>query len=97
MKVFSPLCVDSMLGNIHAEINKRASGMFKKRIERHQNLNQSSIKYSNDGHCKGIVVISSIVIMYKKKNHCLQFIVKAVTEEQLLMLYLFDGPYYFHF
>lgn len=70
--------------------------MFKRRIKGHQNLNQSSINYSNDVHCTGIVVISFLVLMYGKKNHCSQFIGKVVTEEQL-MLYLFDGPYYFHF
>ena len=70
--------------------------MFKKRIKGHQNLNQNSINYSYDVHCKGIVVISFLVIMYRRKNHCLQFIVNVVTKEQLI-LYLFNGPYYFHF
>ena len=71
MKVFSPPCVDSMLGNIHAEIKKtRASGMFEKRIKGHQNLNQSRINYSNDVHCTGIVVISYIAITLKKITVC---------------------------
>lgn len=69
--------------------------MFEKRIKGPQNLNQSRINYSNDVHCTGIVVISYIAITLKK-NHCLQFIVKAVIEEQLT-IYLLDGPYYFHF
>lgn len=76
MKVFSPPCEDSVLGNIHAEIKKRASG-----IKGHQNLNQSCINYSNDVHCTGIVVIYFLVIMYRRKNNCLQFIAKVVTEE----------------
>ena len=56
--------------------------MFEKRIKGHQNLNQSCINYNNDVHCHYV------------KN--LQFIVKAVIEEQLT-IYLLDGPYYFHF
>ena len=56
--------------------------MFEKRIKGHQNLNQSCINYSNDVNCTGIVVIYFLVIMYRMKNHCLQFTVTVVTEEQ---------------